>query len=100
VSINKAEVIFDVKGLGEVALPVPSRAPSSIAWADQLKDRTKIPLFNKGLAQLVRDALDFAAFYIFSSLISFASLCFFLSFSFFQADIIIILMWGGTLTLL
>jgi hypothetical protein len=54
VTINKAEVIYDVKGLGEVALPVPSRAPSSIAWADKLKDRTDIPMFDKTLAQLVR----------------------------------------------
>jgi hypothetical protein len=54
VTINKAEVIYDVKGLGEVALPVPSRAPSSISWADKLKDRTEIPMFDKNLAQLVR----------------------------------------------
>ena len=79
VTINKAEVIYDVKGLGEVALPVPSRAPSSISWADKLKDRTEIPMFDKNLAQLVRVDMIYSFFLSFSFSFSFS---FFLSFSF------------------
>lgn len=53
ININKGELIFDVKGLGSATLPVPDNEASNIAWADSLKDRTAMPLFDKGLAQLI-----------------------------------------------
>lgn len=53
VALNKGNVIFDVKGLGSATLPVPPRQPSGIDWAESLRDREDIDLFDKGLAQLI-----------------------------------------------
>jgi hypothetical protein len=54
VELNKKELTFEVRGLGDMALPVPSMLKSSISWADSLRDReAALPLFDTNLAQTV-----------------------------------------------
>jgi hypothetical protein len=54
VELNKKELTFEVRGLGDMALPVPSMLKSSISWADSLRNRdAALPLFDTNLAQTV-----------------------------------------------
>jgi hypothetical protein len=68
VQLNQRELNFEVKGLGDMALPVRSMSESSISWAESLRDRDEaLPLFDKNLAQTVPPSasLLFAPFVLF-----------------------------------
>jgi hypothetical protein len=54
VQLNQKVLNFEVKGLGDMALPVSPASASSISWAESLRDRNAaLPLFDKNLAQTV-----------------------------------------------
>jgi hypothetical protein len=58
VPLTQEELLFEVKGLGDMALPVRSMSASSISWAESLRDRdAALPLFDKNLAQTVIPSL-------------------------------------------
>jgi hypothetical protein len=48
---------LEVKGLGEITVPVPELADTSISWADHLANRDTLASFDTALAQTVRACL-------------------------------------------
>ncbi len=60
IPINKGDLAFDIKGLGELAEPAPPKRPSSIDWATDANDRSKLSDYDLGLSQTVRVSLHVA----------------------------------------
>ena len=54
VPLTQEELLFEVKGLGEITVPVPELAETSISWADHLANRNTLGSFDTALAQTVR----------------------------------------------
>ncbi len=53
IPVNKGDLAFDIKGLGELTEPVPANRPSSIDWASEANDRSKLSNYDLGLSQTV-----------------------------------------------